>query len=77
MPCILLVGAQLPGGEWSAPTEPAGEMYPKPSENPFTTYYTAQGDFAELLAKFFKKIFSLPTTEDAPEMPNMSKRKTL
>jgi|GEM_PF-5633717 len=31
--------------------------FPKPSENPFTTYYTAQGDFAEVLAKFFQKDF--------------------
>lgn len=31
--------------------------YPKPSENPFTTYYTGQGDFAEVLAKFFQKVF--------------------
>ena len=31
--------------------------YPKPSENPFTTYYTAQGDFAEVLKEIFQKVF--------------------
>ncbi len=31
--------------------------FPKPSENPFTTYNTEQGDFAEVLRKIFKKVF--------------------
>ena len=31
--------------------------FPKPSENPFTTYYTAQGDFAKVLKEIFQKVF--------------------
>jgi len=31
--------------------------FPKPSENPFITYNTSQSDFAEVLRKFFQKVF--------------------
>lgn len=30
--------------------------FPKPSKIAFTSYYTAQGDFAKVLRKIFKKV---------------------
>lgn len=37
--------------------------YPKPSDFPLTTYNTEQGDFAEVLRKFYKKLFLLLNTK--------------
>ena len=57
MPCILLVGALVASGDRLTPTEPVGEMFPKPSDFPITTYNTIQRDFAEVLKEIFQKVF--------------------
>ena len=70
MPCILLVGALVASGDRLTPTEPVGEMFPKPSDFPLTTYNTEQGDFAEVLYKNFQKVFLISYYGKVSEMPN-------
>ena len=44
--------------------------FPKPYENPFITYNTAQSGFAEVLRKFFQKVFLIFYYGKVSEMPN-------
>jgi hypothetical protein len=44
--------------------------FPKPFDFPFTTYNTKQSDFAEVLAKFFQKVFLISYYGKVSEMPN-------
>ena len=76
MRCILLVGALVASGDRLTPTEPVGEMFPKPSDFPLTTYNTTQRDFAEDLEKIFQKVFLTSKYAGFAKMPKIRKRKT-
>ena len=72
MLCILLVGALVASGDRLTPTEPVGETFPKPSDFPLTTYNTGQSDFAEVLRKFFQKVFLISYYGKVSKMPKLS-----